>query len=85
MLLFVNQIPYGDRDLSVVTVLPLDIGEHGLQGLLYGLLQALQRAPVFGDKIPELIEVALQEGLLRERRQQARHVFGNGIIAEAQR
>lgn len=82
-ILALEHVSYGGGDLLIVALLPLDIGEHRLQGLLYGLFEALQRGPVLGDEPLEVIEIALQECLLRNWRQQARHVLGNGMIAMA--
>jgi len=51
----------------IVSLLPLHIGEHYLQGLLDGLLQTLEGLARVVDEVLELIEVGQCDDLLGKR------------------
>jgi len=57
----------GAGHLVIVSLLPLHIGEHYLQGLLDGLLQALEGLARVVDEVLELIEVGQCDDLLGKR------------------
>lgn len=66
----------------VVSLLPLNIGEHDLQCLLDGLFQSLQRLAGVIHEVLELVEVAQRDDLLGKRWEEAGHVLGERMVAK---